>query len=68
MSDNINTNVEQTEQEYNEVVRIRREKLAGLKEAGKDPFTLTKFDVSAYSTAIKENFEEYDGKTVTIAA
>ena len=67
MSDNVNTGVEQTEQEYNEVVRIRREKLAGLKEAGKDPFTLTKFDVSAYSTAIKEKFEEYEGKTVTIA-
>ena len=67
MSDNTNTNVEQTEQEYNEVVRIRREKLAGLKEAGKDPFTLTKFDVSAYSTAIKNDFEAYEGKTVTIA-
>ena len=65
MSDNVN--VEQTEQEYNEVVRIRREKLAGLKEAGKDPFTLTKYDVSAYSTDIKADFEKYDGKTVTIA-
>ena len=67
MSDNVNVNVEQTEQEYNEVVRIRREKLAGLKEEGKDPFTLTKYDVSAYSTDIKADFEKYDGKTVTIA-
>ncbi len=67
MSDNVNVNVEQTEQEYNEVVRIRREKLAGLKEAGKDPFTLTKYDVTAYSTDIKADFEKYDGKTVTIA-
>ncbi|MBE6718967.1 MAG: lysine--tRNA ligase [Ruminococcaceae bacterium] len=64
---NANVNVEQTEQEYNEVVRIRREKLAGLKEMGKDPFTLTKYDVSAYSSDIKSDFEKYDGKTVTIA-
>lgn len=67
MSDNVNVNVEQTEQEYNEVVRIRREKLAGLKDAGKDPFVLTKYDVTAYSTDIKADFEKYDGKTVTIA-
>ena len=67
MSDNnINVNNQQPEQDYNEVVRIRREKLANLKEAGKDPFTLTKFDVSAYSNGIRENFEEYEGKTVTI--
>ncbi|MBR5322216.1 MAG: lysine--tRNA ligase [Clostridia bacterium] len=65
MSDNVN--VEQTEQEYNEVVRIRREKLAGLKEAGKDPFILTKYDVTAYSNDIKADFDKYDGKTVTIA-
>ena len=67
MSDNVNVNVEQTEQEYNEVVRIRREKLAGLKEAGKDPFILTKYDVTAYSNDIKADFDKYDGKTVTIA-
>ncbi len=67
MSDNVNVNVEQTEQEYNEVVKVRREKLAGLKEAGKDPFTLTKYDVTAYSTDIKADFEKYDGKTVSIA-
>ena len=67
MSDNnINVNNQQPEQDYNEVVRIRREKLANLKEAGKDPFTLTKFDVSAYSNGIRDNFEEYEGKTVTI--
>ena len=69
MSDNNvnNVNNEQTEQEYNEVVRVRREKLAALKEAGKDPFVLTKFDVSAYSETIRNNFEEYENKTVTIA-
>ena len=67
MSDNANVNVEQNEQEYNEVVRVRREKLAGLKEMGKDPFTLTKYDVTATSTEIKGNFEAFEGKTVRIA-
>ncbi len=68
MSDNnINSNVEQTEQDYSEVVRVRREKLEALKEAGKDPFVLTKYEVSAYSDKIKADFESYDGKTVAIA-
>ncbi len=70
MSDNnvnaVETNNQQTEQEYNEVVRIRREKLAALKDAGKDPFTLTKYDVDAYSDDIRANFEQYEGKTVKI--
>ncbi len=64
---NVNTNVEQNEQEYNEVVRVRREKLAALKEAGKDPFVLTKYDVDAYSENIRANFEEFENKTVSIA-
>jgi len=69
MNDNtVNTNNEQMqEQEYNEVVRVRREKLASLKAAGKDPFELTKYDVDAYSDDIRASFEEYEGKTVSIA-
>ena len=65
---NVNVNNEQAqEQDYNEVVRVRREKLAALKELGKDPFELTKYDVNAYSDEIKADFEKYDGKTVSIA-
>ena len=65
---NVNTNVEQNEQDYNEVVRVRREKLAALKEAGKDPFVLTKYDVDAYSEIIRENFEEFENDMLNVAA
>ena len=55
------------EKEMNEHARIRREKLAALQEAGKDPFKITKFDQNAHSGDIKENYAEYEGKEVTIA-
>ncbi len=45
----------------------RREKLANLVEAGKNPFVITKYDVSASSKEIKENYEEFEGKTVSVA-
>ena len=46
---------------------MRREKLAALQEAGKDPFVITKCDVTHHSLEIKEHFEEMEGKTVTVA-
>ncbi len=55
------------EQDYNEIVKIRREKLANLKETGNDPFLITKFDFDNDSENIKSNFEEFEGKTVKIA-
>ena len=55
------------EQELSEILKIRREKLAALKEAGADPFTVTKFDFDSESVTIKEQFEAYEGKTVRIA-
>ena len=54
-------------QDLSEQARIRREKLAVLHEAGNDPFVITKFDTTHHSTDIKENYEELEGKTVTIA-
>lgn len=54
-------------EEYNEQVRIRREKLAALKERGDDPYQLTTYDVTAYAEEIRERFEELEGKTVSIA-
>ena len=48
-------------------LKVRREKLAELQANGKDPFQITKFDVTHHSTEIKEHFEELEGKTVTIA-
>ena len=55
------------EQDLNEILRLRREKLANLKEAGNDPYTITKFDFDNDSKNIKENFEELEGKSVKIA-
>ena len=52
---------------YSDQVRIRREKLAQLQQEGRDPFRQTKFVVSAYSTQIKEHFDEMEGSSVTIA-
>lgn len=54
------------ELDLNEVMRVRREKLAALCEAGNDPFTITKYDVSALSAEIKAD-ESYMEKTVRVA-
>lgn len=55
------------EQDLNQLLKVRREKLAELQENGKDPFQITKFDVTAHSTDVKDNFETMDGKEVTFA-
>ena len=54
-------------QDLNEIVKIRHEKLAALKESGNDPFLITKFDFDNDSANIKANFHELEGKTVKIA-
>ena len=54
-------------EDLSEILKARREKLAQLVEAGKDPFVITKFDVTHHSAEIRENFEALEGKTVTIA-
>ena len=43
------------EQDLNQLLKVRREKLAELQAAGKDPFQITKYDVTAHSTDVKEN-------------
>ena len=60
-------NTNNPEQELNEILRLRREKLTALKEAGNDPYAVTKYDFNSYSVDIKENYEEYEGKTVRLA-
>ena len=47
----------ETEAELTEVLRVRREKLAQLVEDGKDPFQITKFDVTHHSAEIKDDFD-----------
>ncbi|MBQ4259244.1 MAG: lysine--tRNA ligase [Lachnospiraceae bacterium] len=65
MADVQNTNVQ--EQDINQLLKVRREKLANLQEAGKDPFVITKYDVTHHSTEIKDNYAQLEGKTVRIA-
>ncbi len=55
------------EQDLNQLLKVRREKLAELQESGKDPFRITKFDVTAHSSDVKEQFETMEGSMVTIA-
>ena len=55
------------EPDLNQLRKVRREKLKELQDAGKDPFVITKYDVTHHSVEIKENFEDLEGKEVTIA-
>ena len=55
------------EQDINQLLKVRREKLADLQERGKDPFQITKFDVTHHSQEVKDDFDALEGKTVTIA-
>ena len=54
-------------QDVNQLLKVRRDKLADLQERGKDPFQITKYDVTHHSMEIKDNFDELEGKTVSIA-
>ena len=55
------------EQDLNKLLKVRREKLQELQENGKNPFEITKYDVTHHSMEIKENFDELEGKEVTVA-
>ena len=63
---NQNQQANQTE-DLNHLLKVRREKLAELQESGKDPFRITKYDVTVHSMDVKEQFEEWEGKEVAIA-
>ena len=58
---------ELSEEKLNEQRRIRREKLKKLQEMGRNPFLVEEWDVDAHSMNIKNNYEAYEGKTVTVA-
>ena len=55
------------QQDINQLLKVRREKLADLQERGRDPFKITKFDVSHHSMEIKEKYANLEGKTVSVA-
>lgn len=67
MAEQNKQNQQPKEQDINQLLKVRREKLTALQEAGKDPFRITKFDVTHHSMDIKDNFEELEGKKVTVA-
>ena len=60
-------NQQNAQQDIGQLLKVRRDKLADLQERGKNPFEITKFDVTNHTTDIKDNFEEMEGKTVTVA-
>ena len=55
------------EQDINQLLKVRREKLKELQENGKDPFVITKYDVTHHSKDIKDNFEALEGTMVSVA-
>ena len=55
------------EQDLNHLLQVRREKLADLQANGKNPFQITKYDVTNHSMEIKNAFEEFEGKEVSLA-
>ena len=67
MSENKTNENAAPDQELSELLKIRRDKLKALQEEGRDPFTQTRFERSAYSTEIKADYDAFDGKTVKVA-
>lgn len=58
---------ENQQKNTNQLVQVRREKLKTLQEIGKDPFKVVKYDQTEHTTQIKDNYDKYEGKTVSIA-
>ena len=71
MTEEVNTQnvaeTAQTREEVNKLIQVKREKLAQLQADGKDPFQITKFDVTHHSQEIKDNFDALNGKQVSVA-
>ena len=66
--DNQNQAAEElNEEKVNEILQIRRDKLAALREEGQDPFTIVKYDINAHALEIKNDFEGFEGKSVSVA-
>ena len=57
----------QKEQDINQLLKVRREKLANLQAEGKDPFVITKYNVTHHSMEIKDNYDTLEGKEVSVA-
>ena len=55
------------EQDMNQLIKVRQDKLKEFQENGKDPFQITKYDVTHHSTEIRDNYDDLEGKTVSVA-
>ncbi len=66
MSEAVNNQAKEA-QELSEILQVRRDKLAALQQDGRDPFQQTKFSRTAWSAEIKDNYDSFDGKTVSVA-
>ena len=66
MSEAVNNQANEA-QELSEILQVRRDKLAALQQDGRDPFQQTKFSRTAWSAEIKDNYDSFDGKTVSVA-
>ena len=67
MDENQNNNEVNEEVDLNKLMQVRMDKLKELREAGKDPFEITKYDRTDYSKDIKDNYDNFEGKDVSIA-
>ena len=67
MAENKNPQGAQAPQDTNQLRKVRLEKLTALQEAGQDPFRIVKYDQTHHSAQIKENYDELEGKDVSIA-
>ena len=61
------TNEKNETLDLNEILKVRRDKLAALQKEGRDPFSITKFEVTNHTREIIDEFEDYENKTVSIA-
>lgn len=62
-----NNNNNKQEPNVSELLKVRRNKLADLQANGRDPFVITKYDVTNHTSDIRDNYEEFEGKEVTVA-
>ena len=60
-------NNEEVELDLNKLMQVRKEKLDDLQKEGKNPFEVTKYDIQHYSKQIKDNYEDYEQKDVSLA-
>ena len=60
-------NAPAAEQDLSEILKVRREKLKALQDAGRDPFTVTRFDVTHHTQDVKDNFDALEGQAVSVA-